>query len=98
MHSIHKGDPRQVLADDCAACAERSRYVHLAIEALSPAEFTAAWKRAARWQQHGLPGISRAEMPVLFALWETAKQFERRGIPVGTVPGGYATTTPGSQA
>jgi hypothetical protein len=68
--------------------------VHLAIEALSPAEFTAAWKRAARWQQHGMRGISQAEAPLLRALWATAVQMEKRGIPVGTVPGGYATTSP----
>ena len=73
MHDVHKGDPRQVLFDNCRSCTERARYVHLAIEALTPAEFDAAWKRAARWQQHGMKGISRAEAPLLRARrWRSA--------------------------
>jgi hypothetical protein len=97
MHDPHKGDPRQVLQDGCAECGRRSKGIATAISHLDPATFAAAWKRAAQWQQHGMRGISRNEMPLLLALWSVQVQFERRGIPVGTVPDGYATTSPGSQ-
>jgi hypothetical protein len=45
-----------------------------------------AWKRAARWQQHGMKGISQAEAPLLRALWAVQVQMEKRGVPVGQVP------------
>ncbi len=86
-HDVHTGDPRQVLQDHCGECARRAKDVHVAIGHFDPARFAVAWKRAARWQQHGMKGISRNEMPVLLALWAVAVQLEKRGIPVGTVPG-----------
>jgi hypothetical protein len=97
-HDLHTGDPRQVLHDGCAECKRRGKEPHVAIAHLDTAAFAAAWKRAAQWQQHGMRGISRAEMPLLFALWSVQVQFEKLGVPIGTMPGGYATTSPGATA
>jgi hypothetical protein len=89
-HDPHKGDPRQVLQDGCAECARRGRLVHEAIGYLDEAAFAAAWTRAAQWQTGRLKGgagtISDTEAPLLRALWETQRQFERRGFKVGSCP------------
>ncbi len=87
-HDVHNGSPRQVLHDGCGECGQRARDVHVAIACLDPQSFTAAWKRAADWQQgRGISSeISKAEAPLLRALWAVQVQLERRGFPIGTVP------------
>ena len=89
-HGPHKGNPRQLLDDSCAACVNNGREVHVVIASLDEARFAAAWKRAAAWQAGQLAArdkpVSDAETPALRALWALAQQLERRGFPVGQVP------------
>ena len=89
-HDPHKGDPRQVLQDNCRACAERGRLVHVAIDSLDETAFAAAWTRAAQWQTGRLKGgagtVSDTEAPLLRALWAVQVAMEKRGFKVGSCP------------
>jgi len=92
MHDYHDAlpgyDERQIWHDGCAECEDRSQ--RLAIGMLDQGNFERAWVRAAKWNREGGAGlaISRAEKPLLDALWAIQVQLERRGWPLGVVPTG----------
>jgi hypothetical protein len=102
VHDYHDAlpgySPAQILHSGCGECETRGRVPWDTIARLDRGRFARAWERAATWNRSGLPDISVAESDVLRILWVVQLQLERRGIPIGTVPGGYATTPPGSQA
>lgn len=89
-HTYHEKlpgyDPDQLLHDGCQECESRAKSPTLGIVSLDPERFAHAWTRAARWQQHGLDGVSHAEEPPLLALWAVQVQLERIGHPIGTLP------------
>lgn len=85
-------DERQILHDGCGECEYRAENVERAIANLDQHRFEKAWRRA--YNEFAFEGApdggprSRAEMPVLTALWAVMLQLERRGIPLdGTPPG-----------
>jgi len=80
--------PSQVLVDGCAECEQRGTGSGLGIAVLDPARFAEAWRRAADWQRDQVSDVSRAEAPMLTALWAVQVQLERRGVPIGEVPYG----------
>lgn len=79
-------DPDQLLHDGCAECEERGADPGLAIAYLDHERFGRAWERAATLQARGLPGGSRAELPMLRILAAVEVQLERRGLPLGVLP------------
>lgn len=100
VHDYHDAlpgySPAQILHDHCGECETRGRVPWDAIARLDRGNFARAWERASAWNRTGLPDISVAESDVLRILWVVQLQLERRGIAIGTMPGGYATTSPGS--
>ena len=100
VHDYHDAlpgySPAQILHDGCRECEARGEHSWDAIARLDRHRFLRAWARAAEWNQGGLPDISVAESDLLRTLWSLQLQLERLGVPIGTMPGGYATTSPGS--
>ena len=89
-HSHHEGhpgfSPAQTLHDGCAECTFRSENVWVAISHLDPVAFAKAWARAAAYERGELADVSRAEVPLLRALWAVQVQLEPRGFAIGAVP------------
>ena len=86
-HDVLSGfDHSQILHDGCDECEWRGEDPHRAISHLDERNFERAWKRAADWQLHGCPTISRAEADLLLALWAVQIQLEKRGVPIGELP------------
>ena len=92
MHDYHEDlsgfDAAQILHDGCAECEERGADVARAIAHLDSSNFERAWVRATTWNRLGLNNVSRAERPLLCALWAIQVHLERRGIEIGEVPTG----------
>jgi hypothetical protein len=91
VHDYHDGlpgfDERQVLHDGCGECEARGANVSLAIGSMDKGRFALAWRRAADWNRIGVANISRAEMPLLNALWAIQIKLETVcGVPVGELP------------
>ena len=102
-HDPHDADPRyspdQVLYDGCDECCRRSEMPDRGIEHLDALSFAAAWERAADWgEDQGIGRVSKAEVPLLSALWSVQVQFEKRGVPIGECPGFLAITAEAGQA
>lgn len=94
MHDYHDAlpgfDDRQILHDGCAECERRGEDIARAISYLDPLNFERAWNRAFAFERgfHETTGrISRAEAPLLSALWAVQIQLERRGVILGSIPG-----------
>lgn len=92
MHSYHDAlpgyHPDQVLHDGCGECEARAARDDHGLSNLDADNFTRAWRRATTWNKHGLPSLSRAEAPLLQALWSVQVHLERLGWPLGVVPDG----------
>jgi hypothetical protein len=90
MHDYHDGlpgfHPDQILHDGCGECEHRAARDDHGLSNLDMGSFARAWARAAEWNKHGLPTLSRAEAPLLQMLWAVQLHFERRGIPIGILP------------
>jgi hypothetical protein len=80
--------PDQILVDGCAECEHRSERCDHGLDNLDMGNFELAWRRAARRGQIGLSDASRAEAPLLNALWSVQVQLGRRGVPIGHIPSG----------
>lgn len=91
MHAYHEGldgyHEDQILHDGCLECEDRAVSRNLGIAYLDKARFARAWARAAQWNHAGLDNLSKAEVPMLDALWAVQCQLENFGVPVGRVPG-----------
>ena len=88
-HALAGWHPARILHDGCTECEVRGTSRDLGISALDNETFARAWKRAAAWNRDELErGVSRAETPMLDALWAVQVQLERRGVPIGEVPHG----------
>lgn len=91
-HDYHDGldgySSEQLLHDGCTECEHRATSPGLGISQLDRQNFYHAWKRAAEWNANQVSDVSKAEMPMLSALWSVQLQLERRGIPIGEVPHG----------
>lgn len=94
-HVYHEGlegyDPRQILHDGCPECEHRAESVERALGNMDAARFEKAWRRAydqfsSQSENVDLGSRSKAEMPVVTALWAVAIQLERRGIPMSPTP------------
>ena len=89
MHDYHENlpgyDPRQIWHDGCAECEERGERIGIA--SLDSSNFARAWRRAIDWNTVGANAVSHAEAPMLNALWAVQVQLERRGVPIGVLPG-----------
>lgn len=77
----------QVLHDGCTECKERSQQPDRGISNLDPEAFGRAWRRAAARGKRGLNDTALAEVPMFQALWAVQVQLERRGVPIGELPG-----------
>jgi len=80
-------DPQQIIHDGCPECEYRGEDIVRALANLDPPTFARAWKRAGELQADGLPNASATELPLLKVLAAIEVQFERRGCPLGTIPG-----------
>jgi hypothetical protein len=91
-HDYHDALPgysqEQLLHDGCIECEYRAQSSGLGISQLDKPNFYHAWKRAAEWNRNHVSDVSKAEAPMLNALWAIQLQLERRGIPIGEVPHG----------
>lgn len=94
-HDAHESlpgwHPGQLLVDRCGECEMRSGMRDLGISALDPQRFALAWKRAAEWGSEESGAYSRAEMPMLGALFAVQVQLEQRGLRIGEDPIAAAT-------
>jgi hypothetical protein len=89
-HDVLPGfDSAQILHDGCDECEYRAALATHGITQLDRDNFARAWTRAAEWNQLGLSGISRAEVPMLKTLWAVQVQLERWGVPIGVLPEGH---------
>ncbi len=93
-HDYHDGLPgyseAQILHDGCGECEARGRNLNIAIGSLDKGRFALAWRRAADWNRTtDVLDISRAERPLLEALWAVQLKLELRGIEIGEVPSGF---------
>lgn len=90
MHDIHENLPGyhddQILHDGCGECEDRGRSRNLGIAHLDKYRFARAWARAAEWNRAGLGNVTKAEVPMLDALWAVQCQLENYGVPIGRVP------------
>lgn len=74
--------PDQILHDGCEECEERGRDLSLALAHLDSANFRRAWLRAADLRASTPPSgsratdVSKAEAPLLDALWAIQLHFE----------------------
>jgi hypothetical protein len=93
-HDYHVSLPgyseAQILHDGCGECEARSASLSDAIARLDHANFIRAWMRATQWNRDGLSDLSQAERPLLSTLWAIQLQFERLGVPIGTLPAGVS--------
>lgn len=89
-HDFHEAHPGysedQVLHDGCGECEYRGNAVWPAINYLDMDGFAKAWARAAEYERGGLADVSDAEVGLLRTLWAVQVQFERRGVPIGSLP------------
>ena len=73
MHDYHDALPRydsaQILYDGCAECEQRSESRNHGISYLDRQNFARAWRRAAEWNDRGLPNISHVEVSLLDVFW-----------------------------
>jgi hypothetical protein len=94
MHAYHENlpgyDEAQILHDGCDQCEQRGTSRNLGIAYLDRIRFARAWHRAAQWNQGQLDDrtLSKAELPMLDALWAVQCQLENYGNPIGQVPHG----------
>lgn len=92
VHDYHENlkgySPAQVLVDGCAECGARGKSRGLGIGGLDQIRFARAWKRAADRNNGRLDDVSKAEAPMLDALWAVQVKLEERGFPVGEAPRG----------
>lgn len=96
-HDYHDALPGfhqdQILHDGCAECEHRAENVERALGHLDHKNFERAWRRAADQFASTPPSghyggrRSVAEMPLLTALWGVQVHLQRRGVPLGEVPG-----------
>ena len=89
-HDRHEGQPgyspQQILHDHCRECEYRGDAVWPAINYLDMAAFANAWIRAVQYGRGELADVSAAEVALLRTLWAIQVQFERRGVPIGSLP------------
>lgn len=85
--------PNQLLVDGCGECEYRVNLPDRGIGTLDRGNFAKAWVRAAEFERHGLPDVSRAERPMLRVLWVIQVQLENQGWPIGRVPSSDALWT-----
>lgn len=90
--------PNQILHDGCQECEQRAENVERALANLDHNRFEKAWRRAfdafgSRGAGVPLTERSRAEMPLLTALWGVMLHFERRGILLDGRPPGHNPET-----
>ena len=90
-HDYHEGQPgyspAQILHDGCGECEARGRNLNIAIGSLDKGRFALAWRRAADWNRTtDILDVSRAERPLLEALWAIQLRLENYGIPIGELP------------
>lgn len=82
-------DPRQILVDGCQECEHRAQRLGLAFGNMSSGTFAKSWRRAAAWnldRVEEVGSISRAERPLLDAVWMMQIQLEREcGLPLGEI-------------
>lgn len=75
-HDYHEGQPGyhpdQLLKDGCAECKYRSENLHAALAHMDTRGFAVAWTRAIDFESGRLDNISRAEVPLLRAIWSMA--------------------------
>ena len=90
VHDYHEGlpghSPAQILHDGCAECEARAGEAAGGIAHLDKRNFARAWARAADWNKSCLSYLSRAEIPMLTALWTIQLKLEQFGCEIGTVP------------
>jgi hypothetical protein len=88
-------DKRQIWHDGCPECEHRGADLRIGLAHLDKPSFVRAWRRAYDWQASNGGGyaatgdLSRAEGPLLDALWTIQVILERFGQPLnGEVPHG----------
>jgi hypothetical protein len=95
-HDYHQAlpgySPAQILHDGCGECEIRGRSVSLAIASMDKGRFALAWRRAADWNLTvgAVSDVSKAERPLLEALWAIQLRLENYGVPIGVLPVGGA--------
>jgi hypothetical protein len=93
VHDYHDGLPgfseAQILHDGCGECEARAANLSHAIGSMDKGRFALAWARAAEWNRHALPDVSKAEAPLLNVLWAIQLKLDERGVPIGEVPSGF---------
>src|SRR6185437_12788688 len=92
-HDYHEGLPgyseRQIFHDGCPECEDRAKRDDHGLSSLDRRRFYQAWARSAEWNWTDLPGISRAERPLLSMLWSLQLKLQSyAGVPIGVVPSG----------
>lgn len=91
MHDYHEQlpgySPGQILHDGCGECEERSKRADHGLSSLDTLSFEHAWVRAYTWEKFGQRDLSECELDLLRMLWSVQLQFERRGVPIGVLPG-----------
>lgn len=79
--------PTQIFHDGCGECAARVASANRGVSTLDGRTFREAWRRAAAWNQSGLPDVCGTEAPLLSVLWAVQVQLERTcGLPPGELP------------
>ncbi len=96
-HDYHLGlpgyHPDQLWVDGCAECEHRCADVGSAIANLDAERFPLLWRRAAEYRGSAFDNealyatSSECERRVLDVLWCVIVSLERRGLPIGQVPG-----------
>ncbi len=90
-HAPHEALPGysddHLLHDGCSECEQRGKNPDMAIGHMDEQTFAAAWERAVLYERGHLHSVSAAEVPLLRVLWAIQCQLERRGIPIGEIPG-----------
>lgn len=94
-HDYHEGlsgfSEGQILHDGCGECERRGSDASIAIAHLDKGNFRRAWVRAAQWNREGLADLSRAEIPLLRALWSVQVKLEAyQGFRIGSLPVHYS--------
>lgn len=93
MHDYHDGLPGfstdQIMHDGCGECEARAKETAGGLAHLDKVNVARAWQRAAAWNAGEVWNISRAEVPLLNALWVVQVKLENFGNPIGILPGGF---------